>query len=74
MRVGVRAVYVGMGEQFLPDNSFSNNYTADGRNLIAGFAVFDCGLAFNAGPSVVVERTNNSPDFFGGSVRSCAVI
>jgi hypothetical protein len=45
-----------MGEQDLSDDLVSNGDAADRCDLIRSFTGFDYGLAFDAGPGVVIER------------------
>src|SRR5262245_40589359 len=63
-----------MGEQDLADDPALRGDAPDGSDLVAGPGSFDRGLAFDAGPCVVIEGPDDGPDFLGRVIEDGAVI
>src|SRR5207249_4963974 len=72
--VSVGAVGIGMGQQDLSQDTSAGRDAAHGPNLIARLAVFDDGLALDAGPGVMIERTDHCPRVIGRMIEHHAVI
>lgn len=62
-----------MIEQDFPDNILAYLGAADTVDLVGHLAGFDDGIAIDDGPSVVIEGTDNCPDFVGRVIRGGAV-
>src|SRR5215510_14947101 len=72
--VGIGTLDVGVGEQNLPDDVSRVGDAAHGPDLISSLAVFNDGLALDARPSVVIERSDHRPHFIGRMIEHDAVV